>query len=68
MTLTLGSGSNRKPSATVTIIAIMAEIRPAICICKRKNKKLMFHLKATSGRKSVNQADFTMNLMGEKQQ
>lgn len=33
--LTLGSGSSRKPSATVTIIAIMAEISPAICICKK---------------------------------
>lgn len=37
VSLTLGSGSSRKPSATVTIIAIIAEISPAICICKEVN-------------------------------
>lgn len=46
VSVTLGSGSSRKPSATVTIMAINAEISPASCICKKK-KQLMFHFHGT---------------------
>lgn len=34
VSLTVGRGSSRKPSATVTIMAIMLEISPATCIYK----------------------------------
>lgn len=50
VSITLGSGSSRKPSAKVTIMAINAEISPATCICK---KKLMFHFNGTQFHKGI---------------
>lgn len=52
LTLTVGSGSSRNPSARVTIIAIDAEISPATCSRKKVNDSFYWPTKSLQYSKS----------------